>query len=197
MKKTLYLLCHAETMFNVRKKIQGWCDSPLTERGRKQARAVARYFKENNITFDHAYTSTAERCCDTLELVTDMPYSRLKGLKEMFYGDLEGESIEKKCKTWQECTTYYLPFGGESSDTVKDRMVKTLTGVMHGSTHRSILAVSHSSACFNFLRAVVDDPTEEWEKGFESSIVYIYEYSDETETFTLKQILRNLAEDVD
>ena len=68
---------------------------------------------------------------------------------------------------------------------------------MHRSTNKKNKAVINSSACFNFLRAVVDDPTEEWDKGFESSIVYIYEYSDETEEFTLKQILRNLAEDVD
>ena len=35
MKKTLYLMRHGETMFNVQKKIQGWCDSPLTERGKR------------------------------------------------------------------------------------------------------------------------------------------------------------------
>ena len=30
MEKILYLMRHGETEFNVRKKIQGWCDSPLT-----------------------------------------------------------------------------------------------------------------------------------------------------------------------
>ena len=92
MKKTLYLMRHGETMFNVQKKIQGWCDSPLTERGKEQARSVGRYFQAEKIQFDHAYCSTSERSSDTLELVTDMPYTRLKGLKEMFYGELDGES---------------------------------------------------------------------------------------------------------
>ena len=49
---------------------------------------------------------------------------------------------------------------------------------------------------YSLPQAVCAAPFSEWEKGFESSIVYIYEYSDDTEEFTLKQILRNLAEDV-
>lgn len=31
MKKTLYLVRHGQTMFNRQKRIQGWCDSPLTD----------------------------------------------------------------------------------------------------------------------------------------------------------------------
>ncbi|HEX9025467.1 MAG TPA: histidine phosphatase family protein [Clostridium sp.] len=31
MKKTLYLMRHGQTLFNVRRKVQGWRDSPLTE----------------------------------------------------------------------------------------------------------------------------------------------------------------------
>ena len=37
MKKDLYLMRHGQTLFNVRRKIQGWCDSPLTELGKQQA----------------------------------------------------------------------------------------------------------------------------------------------------------------
>jgi len=92
MKKTLYLMRHWQTLFNVRRKVQGWCDSPLTELGIKQAEIAAEYLKKHNITFDHAYSLTAERACDTLEIVTDMPYTRLKGLKEWNFGTFEGES---------------------------------------------------------------------------------------------------------
>lgn len=35
--KRLYLVRHGETLFNIQGKIQGWSDSPLTERGIKQA----------------------------------------------------------------------------------------------------------------------------------------------------------------
>ena len=41
----------SKTLFNVRRKIQGWCDSPLTELGISQAKIAGQYFKDNNITY--------------------------------------------------------------------------------------------------------------------------------------------------
>mgnify|MGYP003235840628 CR=1 FL=1 len=55
MKKTLYLMRHGQTLFNLQHKIQGWCDAPLTQLGIKQAKIASEYFKDNQITFDHAY----------------------------------------------------------------------------------------------------------------------------------------------
>lgn len=83
MKKTLYLMRHGQTLFNQRKKIQGFCDAPLTELGIKQAKIAASYFKENNITFDQAYSSTSERASDTLELITDKSYQRVERFERM------------------------------------------------------------------------------------------------------------------
>ena len=40
--KTLYLMRHGQTLFNLQHKIQGWCDAPLTEIGIKQAEGVKR-----------------------------------------------------------------------------------------------------------------------------------------------------------
>ena len=42
MKKRLYLMRHGQTMFNEQKRIQGWCDSPLTELGKRQALGARR-----------------------------------------------------------------------------------------------------------------------------------------------------------
>ena len=50
-----------------------------------------------------------------------MPYTRLKGLKENFYGQLEGESERLNCHlTPKDCETFYLQYGGESSNTVEE-----------------------------------------------------------------------------
>lgn len=46
---TIYLMRHGQTYFNVWHKIQGWCDSPLTEEGINQAKEMGRYFKESNL----------------------------------------------------------------------------------------------------------------------------------------------------
>ncbi len=159
--KTLYLTRHGETMFNRQHRIQGWCDSPLTKRGCDQAREMGAILHERGVNFDTAVCSTAERASDTLELLLgalDMPlaYERLKGLREMFYGDLEAQQDFLAENDPEACRTYYLQFGGESSDTVRDRMVATLTDTMRAPGHDCVLAVGHGGANFNFLRAVTD-----------------------------------------
>lgn len=139
MAKTLYLMRHGQTLFNQLHKIQGWCDSPLTELGIYQAQIAKKYFEEHGITFDHAYSSTSERCCDTLEIVTNMPYKRTKGLKEVYYGKLEGESEElNKHLKPKDVETFYLQFGGESSNTTQKRMVDILTEIMEKEDHHSL-----------------------------------------------------------
>lgn len=153
MKKTLYLMRHGQTLFNKQHKIQGWCDAPLTELGIKQAEAATSYFKENKITFDHAYSSTSERACDTLEIVTNfnIPYTRLKGLKEWNFGAFEGKD---------ECLNPMLPygdffkqFGGEGEMELRERIVSTIKEIMDKEDHEVVLAVSHGAACAQFYRA--------------------------------------------
>ena len=188
MRKTLYLMRHGQTLFNVRRKIQGFCDSPLTEERIRQANIVAEYFKD--IKFDHAYSSTSERCCDTLEIVTNnsIPYTRLKGLKEMNFGTFEGESEDLNPKGPEGYNTFFVPYGGESIDEVKERMVKTCTEIMENEDHEVVLAVSHAGACYHFLREW-QDPAEELKKGFGNCCIFKYEY--ENRKFKLVEVIRH------
>ncbi len=186
--KHLYLMRHGQTLFNVQNKIQGWCDSPLTSKGIEQAKAAKKILDEREIQCDHACCSTAERCSDTLELVTDLPYERFKGLKEQFYGELEGESERLNHHlTPKDCETFYLQYGGESSNETKDRMVRTLTKIMERDGYENVLAVSHSGSCFNFLRHW-QDPMEELKKGFGNCTIFVYDYEDGR--FTLNEVVR-------
>ncbi len=130
MKKTLYLMRHGQTLFNQRKKVQGWCDSPLTELGVKQAETAGKYFKERNITFDDAYSSTSERASDTLELVTDMPYTRLKGLKEWNFGTFEGESEDLNPPL--PYNDFFVKYGGEDQKRIARRKNGSCLSKNHG-----------------------------------------------------------------
>lgn len=155
MKKTLYLMRHGQTLFNLQHKIQGACDSPLTEQGIADAKKVGAYFRENDIEFDHAYTSTQERAVDTLELVTDQPYQRLKGLKEWNFGDFEGENQRVNPKFDPKIGSVgdaFVPFGGEGADQVQARMVKTLTEIMQQPDNQQVLAVGHGASIYLFLK---------------------------------------------
>ena len=48
---------HGQTVFNLKGKIQGASDSPLTALGVQQANAAQQYFKTKNIHFDYLYSS--------------------------------------------------------------------------------------------------------------------------------------------
>ncbi|MFY9902151.1 MAG: histidine phosphatase family protein [Trichococcus sp.] len=185
--KRLYLVRHGETLFNIQGKIQGWSDSPLTQRGIKQAQAVRDYFESEGISFDHAYSSTSERASDTLELITGMPYARLKGLKEVNYGFFEGEREMLKPKEPQEIVSFFVPFGGENTNDVAERVAKTLTEVMEQEDHTNVLAVSHSGACYNFLK-LWQDPAEELAKGFPNGSIFVYGYKEKV--FQLEEVVR-------
>ena len=142
---------HGQTQFNVRRKIQGWSDSPLTALGIAQAEVAAQYFKDHNITFDHAYASTSERACDTLEIITHQPYTRLKGLKEWNFGTFEGESEDLNPKLPYK--DFFVAYGGEGEMQLRDRISKTLLEIMRKDDHNCVLAISHGASCRQFMRA--------------------------------------------
>ncbi len=148
----LYLMRHGQTLFNVLRRKQGWCDSPLTEEGIEQARVTGEWLRTRGITFDHAYSSTSERACDTLEIVVPgMPYERMKGLKEWYFGKFEGITEDVNIKA--PFGDFYVQFGGESQDEFRARLMGTLTQIMRRPDHESVLAVSHGAACAQALRA--------------------------------------------
>lgn len=102
-----------------------------------------------------------------------MPYTRLK---ENFYRALEGERERlNEYLSPKDCETFYIQFGGESSNTTRDRMMKMLTEIMNMNDHENVLTISRSGVCFNFLRAI-QDPTEELNKGFGNFCIFVYQY---------------------
>lgn len=185
MKKVMYLMRHGETVFNVMKKIQGVCGSPLTEKGINQIKMVReQYFK--TIAFDHAYSSPTERTRDTLEIITDQDYKTLVGLREMNFGLYEGMSESLRPK---DQSTFYLEFGGESREQVKKRMKNTCTELMKRDGHDSVLVVSHAGACLHFMTNWMD-PAEEQKKGFPNGSVFKWLFDVEDEVFTLDEVFR-------
>lgn len=180
MVKQLYLMRHGETLFNERRKIQGWCDSPLTKKGIKQAEVAGKYLKD--IQFDHFYSSTSERCCDTLEIVTEykVEYKRLKQLKERNFGIFEGESedLNPKREGTLDYDDLFPYYGGEYLKDVVERMYNTLKGIMDKEDHRTVLAVSHGGACYSFLSQIVDTNIVNKHGGFTNCCILHFEYED-------------------
>lgn len=84
---------HGETQFNIQHLVQGWCDSPLTEKGIEDAKRLARGLKP--FDFTAAYASDSGRAASTLGLLLDQREAPVDPiltpkLREWCYGDLEG-----------------------------------------------------------------------------------------------------------
>ena len=155
---TLYMVRHGQTLFNVLRRKQGWSDSPLTDLGIKQGRAAGAWLAANAPAFDHVYSSTSERCCDTAELlVPGQPYSRVKCLKEINFGRFEG--LTEDVDVPLPYGDYYARFGGETEDELRQRVVEGLLDIMARPGHECVLAVSHSVAMMQVPRAFGDDWT--------------------------------------
>ncbi len=187
MKKKLVLMRHGETLFNQRKRIQGWVDSPLTELGRAQAVYSKQYIDQLPFTIDHAFSSTSERASDTLELVSSLPYERLKGLKEWNFGLLDGEP-EYLNPPLSEYDEYFSSHGGESRKQLTDRMNETLLKIMNDPDNQNVLAVSHGGAIRNFERLWCPDDHALIPNRLYNCAVLVFDFDPEAQTFTLTDV---------
>lgn len=154
----IYFVRHGETLFNRLGRIQGFCDSPLTDKGKNQAKMLARGLKD--ISFNHVITSSSERAVDTAKIITnnreDIIISKL--FKEMNFGLLEGSdenisSIEGKI---QELMIGYKHADGESCKELKERISKGLEYIQAISNDKDkVLVTTHGVYIMTLLDLLV------------------------------------------
>ncbi len=91
----LVLLRHGESVWNKENRFTGWTDVELSEKGIEEAKTAGKTLKQNNFTFDIAFTSVLKRANDTLKYVLDalnqdIPIKYSYKLNERHYGALQG-----------------------------------------------------------------------------------------------------------
>ena len=90
---TLYFTRHGETVWNVENKICGMTDSPLTERGRQQARKLGEAVRASGVYIDEILYSPLSRAADTAMAIaeaTGLPARCEPRLREQCFGKYEG-----------------------------------------------------------------------------------------------------------
>jgi len=96
MTRTLVLLRHGQSQWNLENRFTGWVDVDLTELGRREARAAGELMRDEGLVFDQAHTSVLKRavCSQNLALeVMDqqwVPVRKDWRLNERHYGALQG-----------------------------------------------------------------------------------------------------------
>ena len=88
----IYFAAHSTTKDNEAGIVSGWKDAELSELGIEQSKELGDNFK--NIKFDLICCSDLKRAVDTVELAfgNKFPVISDKKLRELDYGDLNGES---------------------------------------------------------------------------------------------------------
>ena len=162
--KKLYLLRHGQTEFNVKKLVQGRCDSPLTDLGRQQAGMAAAWLKDHDVVPDKVVSSPLGRAMDTAGLVAtellgqNTSVEPCEGIIERCYGTFEeGPHDALPTDVWDPGEDL-VPFGGEGSQALQERMVASLTKLISAEGTETLLAVSHGSASRQFIKAAA--PTD-------------------------------------
>jgi broad specificity phosphatase PhoE len=89
----VHFVRHAETLFNVNGQLQGWCDSPLTERGERQAAALGEWMRD--VPLAAAFTSDLTRTRTTTDAALvghpSVVATPMKELREWNFGSFEGQ----------------------------------------------------------------------------------------------------------
>lgn len=201
--KRLYLLRHGQTEFNVKKLVQGRCDSPLTDLGRQQAGVAAAWLKAHNVVSDKVVSSPLGRAMDTASLVAtellgqNASVEPCEGIIERCYGTFEeGPHDALPTDVWDPGEDL-VPYGGEGSQALQARMVNTLTNLISAEDTKTLLAVSHGSASRQFIKAAAPEGFE-FPAKLPNCAIMIFNFDEEKlqaegETtqckFTLQQII--------
>jgi len=94
--RTLVLLRHGESTWNLENRFTGWTDVDLTAKGVQEAHEAARLLREGGYDFDLCFTSLLKRAIRTLVIVLDdmdrlwLPDHKSWRLNERHYGALQG-----------------------------------------------------------------------------------------------------------
>jgi broad specificity phosphatase PhoE len=162
----VYLARHGQTEWNVLGRMQGQRDIPLNEKGRAQARELAR--KLEGVPLDAIYSSALQRSRQTAEALQGRaPIEALSGLNEQSLGAFEGVSKEEKdrgrraeLERRQDNPDDTLD-GGESTNQHFTRVEATVRRIRDQHPRGSILIVGHGGTNVMVLRALLGLSAEE------------------------------------
>jgi probable phosphoglycerate mutase len=166
---TILLLRHGETTWNREGRMQGWAPTPLTDRGREQARragaAIAdAYAVDRIVASDLRRTreTTAELLSAGLE-PTDPEPAFDRRWRERSFGDLQGLTVEAVFEGHPEYSLLHsgvagaraTPPNGESLIDTRERVIDGWEElVAEGDPKETVLVVTHGGPLFLLLAYV-------------------------------------------
>jgi 2,3-bisphosphoglycerate-dependent phosphoglycerate mutase len=166
MPRTLVLVRHGQSEWNLKNLFTGWRDVGLSDKGREEARAAGERLKARGLKFDIAFTSALARAQKTCDIILDvlgqggLQTIRDQALNERDYGDLSGLNKDDARAKWGEEQVHIWrrsydvqPPGGESLRDTGARVWPYYLHEMqpHVLSGKTVLVAAHG----NSLRALI------------------------------------------
>jgi broad specificity phosphatase PhoE len=153
----LLLIRHGQSVANTEGRLQGQFDSPLTDLGRDQARALARRLEREGWSISAIYASDLKRAAETAEILAaelHAPLSLDERLREYDVGILTGlvwpEIEHVHPDIWQALhhdTTWVRLPGAEGNGPFHARLAAMLADIQSGHGEEETVAlVSHGGS---------------------------------------------------
>lgn len=147
----LFLVRHAESIWNKEQRIQGRKDPGLDDVGICQAKALAKRLKEEHI--EVIYSSGLRRCSQTARIIskeTKAPIKFLTGIEEIILGKWQGKTVEevrkeypKAYKKWLDAPSKARIPGWEGIPKFMRRVDRTFEFILNSDSATSICVVTH------------------------------------------------------
>lgn len=166
MTRSLILVRHGQSEWNLKNLFTGWRNPDLTEKGVDEAKAAGQLLKQKGLMPDLCFTSALLRAQRTLDLmlsemkIVNMTIVRNQALNERDYGDLAGLNKDDAREKWGDEQVHIWrrsydtpPPGGESLKDTAERVLPYYEShiVPQVMDNKTILVAAHG----NSLRALV------------------------------------------
>ena len=148
----LYLIRHGEILGAQERKYNGQRDVPLSDRGRIQLRCLAEFLKKK-VAFDAVYASDLSRSEESAMIIAE-PQSLqpllIPAFRERSFGDWEGMTFDEIAAqnpnafyAWAKDPLNYSPIDGESTVSVRNRVMPALEELRSKHRGHKIALVAH------------------------------------------------------
>jgi len=151
----IYLVRHGETEWNQEKIFRGRKDIPLSQKGRKEAEALAKALSQERIQF--IYSSPLKRAIETAKPLADrlnLSVQICEGFIDLDFGDWEGKSVKEVeknypelFKIWEKAPEKIVFPNGESLKLARERAMKALQKVAEENPEKIGAVISHRVIC--------------------------------------------------
>ncbi|MDA1077023.1 MAG: histidine phosphatase family protein [Proteobacteria bacterium] len=162
-KQQFLFVRHGETVGNSEQIAHGQTESPLNDRGIRQAQSTAAMLRGWSTKYHRVYTSPLSRAHHTGEYIAQalgLPIKTHDNLVEGFLGDWEGITYQELNEVGFARRSIeddnFSGHNGESPNQLADRMASVLEEIRAQHPRENIIFVSHGAAIAHLLARLMD-----------------------------------------